>query len=139
MWAPLTDERFGLMKSFSDSISKAVLAEPDTLPNLYSADSLIATSDYSGQHKASKFEAYAFLIASPCGWTEWERRRLEVRRYYRTEGRRVSFKKLGDALKQRMLPDFMAAANMVPGLLRMRADRQGDPEHVSQRRAAEPV
>jgi hypothetical protein len=116
MWTPLTDDRFGLMKSFSDSITKAVCSHPDTLPNLHAADTIIATSDYSGQHKASKFDAYSFLFVTPRGWPAWERRRQELRRIYRTEGRRVSFKRLGDALKQRMLPDFLAAANLLPGL-----------------------
>jgi hypothetical protein len=115
MWTPLTDERFGLLKLLSDSISDAYRADPRMLPNLHDADTLIVTSDYSGQHKSSRFEAYAFLFAGPA-WLEWERRRLEARRIHHAEGRRLSFKKLGDAVKQRMLPDFLQAASVLPGL-----------------------
>lgn len=104
------------MKLFSDSILKAAQAAPRLLPNLHRAETLIVTSDYSGQHKASKFESYAFLFANLEAWPEWEQRRIEVRKIHRSEGRRVSFKKLGDALKQRMLPDFLQAANLLPGL-----------------------
>jgi hypothetical protein len=116
MWSPLIDDRFGLMKAFSDSIMKAARSDPYLLPNLHTAGSVVTTSDYSGQHKASRFEAYAFLFFNPAGWPEWEMRREEIRRRHRAGGRRISFKKLGDALKQRMLPDFLAAANALPGL-----------------------
>jgi hypothetical protein len=116
MWTPLTDDRLGLMKLFSDSIAQAARREPDLLPDLRPWETIIATSDYSGQHKGSRFETYAFLFVTPRGWPAWERRRQEVRRRCRTEGRRVSFKRLGDALKQRMLPGFLAAANHLHGL-----------------------
>jgi hypothetical protein len=116
MWTPIRDDRFGIMKSFSDSIAKAMGSEPHALPDLRTADTIITTSDYSGQHKASRFEAYSFLSVNPRGWPAWESRRLELRRFYRTEGRRMSFKGLGDARKRRMLPDFLAAANTLPGL-----------------------
>jgi hypothetical protein len=116
MWAPLLDDQFGLMKAFSDGIMKAARSDPFLLPNLHTAESVIATSDYSGQHKASLFEAYAFLFVNPAGWPKWEMRRQEIRRFHRAGERRLSFKKLGDAIKQRMLPDFLAAVNALPGL-----------------------
>ncbi len=116
MWSPLIEDGFGLMKSLSDSITRAFLSDPDLLPDLRDAGAVLATSDYSGQHKASRFEAYAFLIVTPRGWGAWERRRLELRRSFRAGGRRISYKGLGDALKRRMLPGFLNAANRLPGL-----------------------
>jgi hypothetical protein len=104
------------MKTFSDMVMTTARTHPTALPNLHGAGTIIATSDYSGQHKSSKFEAYAFLFVDGRAVTNWDRQRRWVRRYYRTEGRSISYKKLGDALKRRMLPAFLEAANMLPGL-----------------------
>jgi hypothetical protein len=71
MWTPLTDDGLGFMKLFSDSIGEAARREPGLLPDLRPWDTIIATSDYSGQHKASRFEAYAFLFITPRGWAAW--------------------------------------------------------------------
>src|SRR5947209_8538641 len=116
MWCPLTDNRFGIMKVFSDSIVNAVQAEPAAIPNLHSARTIFVTSDYSGQHKESKFEAYGFLFISTQNWPDWEMRRQKLRQIYRTDRRRLSFKALGDIHKQRVLPHFLASANAFSGL-----------------------
>lgn len=116
MWQPLTDDRFGLMKNFSDIILKIARTDTHALPNLHSAGTIVATSDYSGQHKSSRFESYAFLIVDGRAVPEWDERRRGVRRAYRTEGRSISYKKLGDALKRRMLPAFLREADRLPGL-----------------------
>lgn len=116
MWNPIVEDRFGLMKSFSCSITEAIRDDPHIIPDLRSAETLIVASDYSGQHKASGFDTYTFLFANLAVWPEWERARREVRRIHVAEGRRISFKKLGDVVKRRMLPDFLRAANVLPGL-----------------------
>lgn len=116
MWQPLTDDRFGLMKTLDDSIQGIIRADPHALPNLHDAETIVATSDYSGQHKISQFESYAFLIVDGRAVLNWDERRRSVRRTYKTEGRSISYKKLGDALKRRMLPAFLQEANRLPGL-----------------------
>lgn len=116
MWTPLADDRFGLMNNFSDSIAAAVRGDARTVPDLTSAETVLALSDYSGQHKSSRFEAFTFLYADGAAWPEWERRRRAVRERHKAADRRMSFKKLGDALKRRMLPDFLQAADVLPGL-----------------------
>ena len=107
MWTPLNDDSFGLMKSFSDIIAK----ESASLPNLHTSETILVTSDYSGQHKSARYDAYSFLLATP-----QRKRRLELRQKYQADKRRMSFKKLGDAVKRRMLPSFLAAADMLPGI-----------------------
>jgi len=116
MWRPLTDDRFGLMKNFSDTILKVARTDTHALPNLHSTGTIVATSDYGGQHKSSRFESYAFLIVDGMAVPEWDERRRWVRRAYRTEGRSISYKKLGDTLKRRMLPAFLREADRLPGL-----------------------
>src|SRR5438874_2384800 len=102
MWTPLLDDRFGLMKPFSGNIAQAASSHADLLPDLHAAPTILAASDYSGQHKRSAFGAYCFLFVTPEGWFAWENRRQQLRRHHRIERRRLSFKKLGDERKQRM-------------------------------------
>lgn len=87
-----------------------------SLPNLQASPSLICASDYSGQHKESSFEAYAFVISGSALWAGWEKRRLGVRSA-EVQTRRMSFKGLGDGVKQKALPGFLNAADQLDGLL----------------------
>ncbi|HEX6441626.1 MAG TPA: hypothetical protein VF007_05515 [Stellaceae bacterium] len=73
-------------------------------------------SDYGGDHKSSRFNAYCFLIAdeTPSRWAV-ERRR--VRQKYLSDGRRMSFKRLGDPQRQQALVPFLEAADTLNGHL----------------------
>ena len=85
------------------------------LPELRGPDVCIF-SDYSGDQKASAYEATGILYADLYGSAEWEIRRRDVRRHFLADGRRLSFKKLGDRNRQAALVPFLQAANEIEGL-----------------------
>ena len=88
---------------------------PTTFPNFLTEQTIFAASDYSGQHKGAKYEAYSFVFTSPKSWSRWERHRLEVRsRFLLT--RNMSYKTLDDKKRWEMLPYFMSAVAMLPGI-----------------------
>ncbi len=117
MWKLPTNARIGAMNVFSDSIRRGEIAQPDMLPDLRSADTLIVTSDYGGHHKGSDFETCSFLIIPlDCQFSGWEQRRLRIRRVYRLGKRRISYKVLNDRRRKEALNAFLSAVDGLPGL-----------------------
>jgi len=74
-------------------------------------------SDYSGQHKASKYEVITALYVDLEASRTWEMERQQIRQQLLPDGRRMSFKALNDRYRQKALVPFLDAANDVVGLL----------------------
>jgi hypothetical protein len=74
-------------------------------------------SDYSGQHKRSKYETITALYFDLDASSAWEIKRREIRDKWLPDGRRMSFKSLSDRYKQKALIPFLEAANDVVGIL----------------------
>lgn len=89
---------------------------PDSLPNFSNSSTIIATSDYGGEHSDSKYIVYSFLLVDSVSVTEWEIKRNELRKLYLTENRRISFKGLGDIQKQNILMPFLNSVNYMNGI-----------------------
>ena len=68
---------------------------------------LLFGSDYSGDHRASRFRVYGFVVADADASPEWPARSREVRRHFLTDGRRMSFKNLNDGYRRRTLVPFL--------------------------------
>jgi hypothetical protein len=77
---------------------------------------LFIGSDYGGDHKDSSYKTYAFLLVDdkPSQWLSAQRR---IRATHFTDGRRMSFKRLGDPQRQAALVPFLQAAHDLPGHL----------------------
>ena len=84
-------------------------------PHPFDGPHLALASDFSGDHKASKFRVYCYLIADTNASPEWPRQRQMVRRRYLPDGRRMAFKSLGDTYRQRALIPFLEAAKTIRG------------------------
>jgi hypothetical protein len=90
-------------------------------PNLRDESDLILASDYSGEHQGPEFQVLAFLLThknSVLG--PWESARMSVRKAHLSEGsegRRMAFKKLNDALRINALSKFLDAASLLNGVL----------------------
>jgi len=97
-------------------VDNVVCAAGASMPDLGDSHTLLCASDYSGQHKASAFEAYSFLIVGSASWSTWENLRLAIREQH-LNTRRMSFKGLNDNAKRRVLPYFLDAADELDGLL----------------------
>jgi hypothetical protein len=74
-------------------------------------------SDYGGQHEGADFQVLSFLLADldTCG--DWESIRQDFRANILRSSRRISYKKLSAAHKQRTLLPLLMAANTIPGLI----------------------
>ena len=72
-------------------------------------------SDYSGTHKGSRFNVYTFLVADADASPDWPARMRAVRRRFLSDGRRMSFKRLGDVHRQRALGHFLDATDSLTG------------------------
>jgi hypothetical protein len=78
---------------------------------------LAFSSDYSGDHKGSAFRVYCYLIIDTDRSPDWPRLRRAVRQRYLPDGRRMSFKALGDKRRRRALIPFLHAADSINGHL----------------------
>jgi hypothetical protein len=113
-WKPVS---FGFLPGLSDALVRFELEHPGRLPDLRQDHALYITSDYSGEHAGAPFEVYSFLVAQMHDVLHWARHRGYIRAALLEDGRRMSFKSLGDRQRARALPPFLLHANSLRGLL----------------------
>jgi hypothetical protein len=87
-----------------------------SLPNFAGCKSLLVGSDYSGEERNAPYAVYSFLFISLESWSAWEPKRLEIRKRFLSDSRRMSFKKLNDSQRYRALIPLLEAANSLSGL-----------------------
>src|SRR5258707_5977914 len=91
---------------------------PDRIvyPDLNDGSDIVLGTDYSGEHEAPEFHVLGFLVTTVKSIEAvWEPARLEVRKKYLHNDRRMSFKKLDDALRVNAFPTFLKAASQLNG------------------------
>lgn len=98
------------------NFSKLDNSYEQSLPDFSNATTLLLGSDYSGESSPAPYLVYSFLLASLETWAQWEPKRLQIRQDYLSDSRRMSFKSLGDAQRQRALLPLLKAANSIRGL-----------------------
>lgn len=76
---------------------------------------LLFSSDYSGEHNASDYTTYAFVIADADASPAWPDACKRVREGFLPDGRRMAFKNLNDKHRQRALIPFLEAAEIIEG------------------------
>lgn len=74
-------------------------------------------SDYSGQHKTSKYEVLSALYVDLDASRNWALNQRLLRQKFLPDGRRMAFKSLNDRYRQKALVPFLDAANSIVGLL----------------------
>ena len=114
-----------LLQSIADVVAKWYSRHPDAFPDVRQGPVLLLASDYGGQHKASQFEAYSFILIDYIYIGLWEKLRTKLRADHLPDGRRMAFKDLHDNIRRRALTPFLRAANTLPGLLFTIAVRKG--------------
>lgn len=105
------------MRTFSRTIAEAERRRSIRLPTLEDAPALLMASDSSGSHRASSHLVHAFLIADPRTMSSWDSWRSAVRGRWLADGRRISYKSLGDRQQRAALPGFLGAAATICGAL----------------------
>ena len=104
-WKRIGDAEAGFIYSLSESLAIVEWRNPGLLQPVDSGLMVIA-SDYSGHHKGASHEAYSFLVTTDIELSEW----LPILQTFRTrwlpDGRRLSFKRLGEPVRWRALVPF---------------------------------
>jgi hypothetical protein len=116
MWNPLQEPNYPFMLNLSQCIKEFADVNPDRFPEI-KGDVLLITSDYSGSQKQSDFDVISILLSDFDNLGAWHTLRQSVRDEHLRDGRRMSYKGLGDKYRQRALHPFLNAANVIPGLL----------------------
>lgn len=117
VWKRLGQPKFGLADIISEEISKEEWLHPGLLTDIRRSKEFLLACDFGGSHKDSQYESFAFLAGNIGESGEWDEIRSAIRREYLSDGRRMSFKSLGDALRARSLVPFLRAADVYPGVL----------------------
>lgn len=116
IWNKVIDEYSGYLINLSD----ALCGIQENIPNLLNPvndSEMIIASDYSGQHKGAKFEAYSFLITTKKAVSIWLPLLDEFRENNMPDNRRFSFKNLNENVRRRALPKFLHAVGRLEGNL----------------------
>jgi hypothetical protein len=142
-WGLKDRPELGAMNVVSGLMRTIDLADGTALPDFASARTLLIGSDYSGQHSTSDFEALGFLVADSDRLQPWLAARSDLRERNLPDGRRMSFKNLGDKKRAAVLSEFMEASERIHGLLLVvlvdkriktifRQDSGGDPAGIEE-------
>ena len=107
-WNDINISPFQWVPSFSRIIKSCA---PTSL-----GDTVLISSDYSGDLANSKYYVASFVIINLSKITEWDLARRIIRKDFLKDNRRMSFKGLNDAIKRDALPHFLTAADLIKGL-----------------------
>ena len=116
MWRSVNVPGIGFLSTIDAKLSEQQSAGRIRFPDLHCSDRLLIVSDYAGDHTSSKFETYSYLIFSHTSWKQWETRRRLIRERIDLTRRRISYDRLRDKERQRVLPLLLLAAGSVEGL-----------------------
>lgn len=110
MWRRIDKSPINWVQGFEDMLA------PISLPD-FIGDSIYIASDYSGDHSKSKYTVVSFLYMDINSSPLWESTRRKLRAEYLPDGRRISFKGLGDKVKRRALMPFLEATYKITGII----------------------
>ena len=116
-WNQNLTSPWGLTASISNVVRQLEISHDELLPNLRLGPALVMASDYGGQHKEATHESFSFVIADLASCWLWDEERRRLRAIYFTEKRRMSYKALNDGRRRQALLPFLAAADLIPGVL----------------------
>lgn len=107
----------GAMNSANSLIRNLDIGNSDAIPDIRGASTIIIGSDYSGQHSTSLFEALSFVFANLNESQAWMDARRVTREQFLPDGRRFSYKTLGERHRSAALPQFLRAIDLLSGLV----------------------
>ena len=116
MWKRMPNSISGPTRALDEVLSR--LDDENPFPTLTSAKCLHCFSDYSGDHKQSRFETYSFLVCDLEQSTDAIASLQSLRQAEIRDSRRFKFQKLGrDVILDRCVPAFWDAANRTMGVV----------------------
>jgi hypothetical protein len=81
-----------------------------------SGPTIYISSDYSGAVKHHTFDVISVLYPDMEGLRRWFDQVRRIRARYLADGRRMSYKSLGDRIRRRAIIPFLSAANDIQGV-----------------------
>jgi hypothetical protein len=116
-WNDLASSNLGFMNRLHAAIGRLARLEPNILPQPFTGESLYVASDYGATHGQGSYDWIGLLITDMRGSETWRTRRAQIRNSSLRDGRRMSYKSLGDSTKSRALTRFLRSADHIPGML----------------------
>lgn len=116
-WNNLAPGDLGLMNRLHSAIAGSARQDPSRLPQPFMGESLYVASDYGATHGAAPYDWIGLLITDMRQCESWLQKRAEIRRVGLPDGRRISYKTLGDSKRSQILAPFLRAADHIQGLL----------------------
>jgi hypothetical protein len=118
-WIPQqTYDTDSIATSMSKTIAQIEGIKQNSVPNLREESRLVLACDYSGEHEGPKFQVFAYLLAGQAEiFGKWDSKRRTVRQTFFPDLRRIEFKKLADARKQKALGPFLDSMSSINGIL----------------------
>lgn len=110
-WGILATKDFGLTTLLAKTMVEGRCCNPEI-----KGPCLIVASDYSGSHKESSYDIYSVLLGDLKHCDGWHEARLEIRRQFLSDNRRMSYKGLNDRQRRKALGRFLDAADLIPGV-----------------------
>jgi hypothetical protein len=107
----------GLMTWFASNLRLLEWRWPGILPDLRNSDEILIGSDYGGQDARYDYETFVFLLTNARRLHDWASAVAAIRARHLRDRRWMAYKSLGDSRRSRALPEFLAAANAIPGLI----------------------
>lgn len=109
-WNDLDNPLIPWVKSFNRIVKSSG-------PPYIHGDTILISSDYSGEHPKSKYTVYSLVAIDLSRVGNWNGERTRIRAELLANDRRISFKSLNDAQKKKAIPSFVRAANSLHGLM----------------------
>ena len=116
-WNHLSNPILGPMLAVNNMMVSLETINPRALPNIRKGEMIFIGSDYSGEQKNSRYYAISIIFTVLENIDTWENERGKLREKYLPDGRRISYKNLGDKLRNRILIPFLSIANNIPGII----------------------
>jgi hypothetical protein len=116
MWRSVNVPGIGFLSTIDAKLSEEQSVGRIKFPDLRRSDRLLIVSDYAGDHESSKFETYSYLILAIRHGKNGRRGVVCFRRPIDLTKRRISYERLCDKERQRVLPLLLLAAGSVEGL-----------------------
>lgn len=117
MWNKLSAEHERLGGSYFDAAMRnLVLERPAFLPSLDGSQELFVCSDTGGEHRASRFTTFSFVILPVERLASWNRQVVRIRQKFGLRDRRIGYSRLGDRRRRAAVAEFCVCSNAIPGL-----------------------
>jgi hypothetical protein len=99
-----------------EAIQNLERASPSSFCSVDQSTQIIC-SDYSGQHAGAKYEAFSFVVTTEDSLQRWLPELTQFRKNFLPDGRRLSYKKLREPIRQKALPHYLECMGNLEGNL----------------------